>query len=159
PVSDGDGPLHENPHEGGTEPPRRRLLRPQERTFFRPCAIIPGGGGCERRANDLAPLPREHQRPSRKSPAPPRTPTGDRWRGPNGSFEGPLADAVNGSSIFSLGTRSILMPEVDILKTSPLMTPAAESVMVRKRIGRTGHHVARVFDRFEQGTAPRRQAR
>src|SRR5262249_28372853 len=72
---------------------------------------------------------------------------------------GPLADAVNGSSIFSLGTRSILMPEVDILKTSPLMTPAAESVMVRKRIGRTGHHVARVFDRFEQGTAPRRQAR
>src|SRR5215510_2472466 len=51
------------------------------------------------------------------------------------------------------------MPEVDILKTSPLMTPAAESVMVRKRIGRTGHHVARVFDRFEQGTALRRQAR
>src|SRR5215472_16425192 len=67
--------------------------------------------------------------------APPRTPTGDgvAW--------------------------SILMPEVDILKTSPLMTPATESVMVRKRIGRTGHHVARVFDRFEQGTAPRRQAR
>jgi len=33
------------------------------------------------------------------------------WRGPNASFEAPLADAVNGSPIFSLGTGSVLMPE------------------------------------------------
>src|SRR5262245_11593957 len=68
----------------------------------------PGGGGCERRANDLA----GHPARARHHRAFPRV-TG--WRGPNASFEA-LADAVNGSPIFSLGTRSVLMPEVDILK-------------------------------------------
>jgi Resolvase, N terminal domain len=36
----------EQRHHGEDQP------QPQEKTLFRPCAIIPGGGGRERRAND-----------------------------------------------------------------------------------------------------------